>query len=352
MKATEPKITVLMPVYNAEAYLEEAINSILSQTFRDFEFLIIDDCSKDNSVKIIESYQDSRIRLVKNEGNLGVAATLNKGVELASCELIARMDADDYSYPERLEKQFNYFRQHPDCVLLYTFSRKISADRSKVAEKKFTSHHLYYNLLFHCPIRHPSVMYKRSVVKEVGMYDKTFVEDFNLWFRISRKYKLHHLDEILFEYRVTDSSTSRVFKKKESEAAYYNQVVSNIQFYTGTGFHIAEKEIYFLRGLGLEQIKNDINNQFVIRCFKKLDYITACVLAHKSPYEIDPADITGAAFEKKRKLISQLGKQYDFKKILSILCRLGYWSLVAPNIKNYFGQKLWPAIRKQNAALS
>ncbi|MBA3284207.1 MAG: glycosyltransferase family 2 protein, partial [Nitrosopumilus sp.] len=102
-----PKVTVLMPVYNASAYLHDAIQSILNQTFQDFEFLIIDDGSSDNSEIIIKGYKDKRIRFIKNEQNIGISATLNKGIELASCELIARMDADDVSYPKRLEKQYN-----------------------------------------------------------------------------------------------------------------------------------------------------------------------------------------------------------------------------------------------------
>ncbi len=101
----KPHLTVLMPVYNAEKFLGEAIESILNQTFTDFEFLIIDDGSTDSTIKIIESYTDSRIRLFKNQENLGISATLNKGIEMASTELIARMDADDISYSSRIQKQ-------------------------------------------------------------------------------------------------------------------------------------------------------------------------------------------------------------------------------------------------------
>src|SRR5690242_1454586 len=111
-------LTVLMPVYNAERFLREAIDSILAQSLQQFEFLIIDDGSTDSSVDIIRSYTDSRIRFIQNERNLGISATLNKGIELSKTELIARMDADDISYPTRLEKQYQYFLTHPDCALL------------------------------------------------------------------------------------------------------------------------------------------------------------------------------------------------------------------------------------------
>lgn len=318
-----------MPVYNAERFLEEAMDSILGQTFTDFEFLIIDDCSTDKSIKIVESYNDSRIRLVKNELNMGVAGTLNKGIQIAACELIARMDADDYSYPERLQKQYDYFQQHPDCALLYTFSRKIAQDRSWTKDRVFNTDHLYYNLLFHCPIRHPSVMYKRSAVMEVGMYDKTFVEDFNLWFRISRKYPLHHLPEILFEYRVTDTSTSRVFFKKQSEHAHFVQVRNNVQFYTGPDFQLSDNEAEFLRGLSkAETVVKKESSRFFTDCFKKLTHITDCVQKQK-PSFVSARSIESAAEEKREKLMQVMVRYGRKKEALSVALQLGYWKLFA-----------------------
>ena len=103
-----PRVTVLMPVHNAGQFLNEAIDSILNQSFKHFEFLIIDDGSTDNSAAIIESYRDPRIRLLRNDRNMGITPTLNKGISLASCELIARMDADDISHPSRLQKQYGF----------------------------------------------------------------------------------------------------------------------------------------------------------------------------------------------------------------------------------------------------
>ena len=123
-----PLITVLMPVFNAEKFLNIAINSVLDQTFSSFEFLIIDDGSTDNSVQIIRSYSDDRIRLIQNKTNEGISASLNKGVLLSTTELIARMDADDICYPERLEKQYNFFLNNTDCTLLSTSVREISKD--------------------------------------------------------------------------------------------------------------------------------------------------------------------------------------------------------------------------------
>src|SRR5437867_1168505 len=145
-----PVLTVLMPVYNASKHLREAIESILGQTFTDFEFLIIDDGSTDNSIEIIRSYNDPRIRFLVNEHNLGISATLNKGIELSSTELIARMDADDLSYPDRLQQQYDYFQQYPETVMLSTSVRIIGADNSPVEDIAVDQYYNCYNLNFIC----------------------------------------------------------------------------------------------------------------------------------------------------------------------------------------------------------
>ena len=116
-----PKVTVLMPVYNGEKYLKEAITSILLQTFDDFEFLIINDGSSDASVDIIQSFRDPRIRLVHNDTNIGLIATLNKGLKLAHGKYVARMDQDDISLPRRLEKQTYFMDNNPDVGVCGTW---------------------------------------------------------------------------------------------------------------------------------------------------------------------------------------------------------------------------------------
>lgn len=108
-----PKISVILPAYNAEKYINEAIDSILTQTYRDFELIILNDCSKDRTEEIILSYEDDRIVYLKNQVNMGVAATLNRGLAAAKGEYVARMDADDISLPERFEKQAAYLDEHP-----------------------------------------------------------------------------------------------------------------------------------------------------------------------------------------------------------------------------------------------
>ncbi len=132
-----PKVTVLMPVYNAEKYLKTAIESILKQTFSDFELLIINDGSTDGSEEIIRSFNDKRIRLFNNEQNLGIIKTLNKGLNLAKGEYIIRMDADDISLPDRLELQVKYMEENPGIGISGTQAR-IFGDTKKFTIKNFT----------------------------------------------------------------------------------------------------------------------------------------------------------------------------------------------------------------------
>src|SRR5215212_5805616 len=211
----KPLVTVLMPVYNGEKYLGEAIDSILNQTLTNFEFLIIDDGSKDKSVDIIKSYNDPRIRLVNNETNLGISKTLNKGIELAAAELIARMDADDISYPERLQKQYDYFMSNPECALLSTWARTITENNEHLKTEKYRSRLHYYNLTFECWMYHPTVMYTKTAVMEVGMYNIPYAEDFELFWQLSRKFRIACLEEVQVDYRITDQSLHQVTKKKE-----------------------------------------------------------------------------------------------------------------------------------------
>jgi glycosyltransferase involved in cell wall biosynthesis len=117
-----------MPVYNGSKHLSDAVDSILTQTYTNFEFLIIDDASTDNSFEILKSYKDDRIRLIKNEKNIGLSASLNKGLNLALGKYIARMDQDDISLPNRLEKQIEYFKEHNDICVLGSWFKVISGD--------------------------------------------------------------------------------------------------------------------------------------------------------------------------------------------------------------------------------
>src|SRR3989337_3683374 len=195
-----PRVTILMPVYNAERFLREAIDSILDQSFKPFEFLIIDDGSTDRSAEIIESYRDPRIRFVRNAKNLGITPTLNRGIEMASCDLIARMDADDISHPQRLQKQFAFMKRNPECALLSTWARVISEDNKFIRLERYRTNFYYYNLTFECWMYHPTIVFRKHAVEQIGMYAMPYSEDYDLFWRMSTRFRIANLPEALVDY--------------------------------------------------------------------------------------------------------------------------------------------------------
>ena len=192
-----------MPVYNGERYLREAMDSILSQTFRDFEFLIIDDASTDGSVEIIKSYTDPRICLVHNEINLGRCATPNKGLDLAKGEYLARMDCDDISLPTRLEKQVIFLNTHPDVGVCGTWV-KLFMGADYVIKYPITHEEIKCQLLLGCQLAHSSVMLRKKVLLDHHLYydvNCKLAEDYELWTRCSYVTKLANIPEVLVKYR-------------------------------------------------------------------------------------------------------------------------------------------------------
>jgi glycosyltransferase involved in cell wall biosynthesis len=209
-----PMVSVLLPVYNSGAYVQSAIESILKQTFSDFELLIINDGSTDNSLSLISSISDSRIRIINNEKNIGLTATLNKGIDLAKGKYIARMDADDISLPGRFEKQVNYLEKNEKVSVLATRSELLNTEGEITGEwnddAKYTEgNSIHTQMVFSNCIVHPSVMIRADVLKKFKYngYQKG-AEDWDLWLRLlSERHKIHKLNEILLHYRVHPQST-------------------------------------------------------------------------------------------------------------------------------------------------
>jgi glycosyltransferase involved in cell wall biosynthesis len=202
----DPKVTILMPVYNGEKYIREAIESILSQTFTDFEFLIIDDGSTDQSAVVISSYNDPRIRLVNNERNLGLVHTLNRGLELARGELIARMDSDDISLPDRIRKQVELMNGQPEVGVCGCWIEWL--DREVIMDYPVNDPEIKRNLTFTCPLAHPTVMMRADLVKRYNVrYDPEYqhAEDYELWSRLSLITNFANIPEVLLRYRIHEN---------------------------------------------------------------------------------------------------------------------------------------------------
>jgi glycosyltransferase involved in cell wall biosynthesis len=217
MNETNPAISVIMPVYNAGKYVKEAIESISNQTFSDWELIIIDDCSTDNSVEIIQSFHDKRIIFLKNEINLGVSKTSNRGMRIARGKFLTRMDADDISLPDRFKKQVEFLEKHPDYVLCASNVQMFGAKQdffSLPAEDQL----LKIALLYQNPFVNSSVLIRSKDCKKY-LYNETFpfAEDYELWINLKEEGKFASIPEVLTKYRLHQSNlTSAVSFEMEN----------------------------------------------------------------------------------------------------------------------------------------
>lgn len=213
-----PKISVVMPVYNTkEKYLREAIESILNQTYSDFEFIIINDGSTNNAEDVILSYKDKRIKYFKQE-NKGVANTLNYGFDIAQGEYIARMDSDDISLPNRFEKQIKFLEENKDIAILGSWHEEFHKQHIRKPSYEIKLLDLFRGNL----VSHPTIMLRKNDLDKYQLrYDPSFTcEDYELWSRIARYLKFHNLQEVLLKYRRENkqgnvSSTLGVFMESE-----------------------------------------------------------------------------------------------------------------------------------------
>ena len=219
---TAPLVSVILPVFNGSRYLRQAIDSVLAQTLAEFELLVIDDGSSDDSAQIAMSYSDPRIRVIRKE-NEGLSSTLNLGVSMARTELIARMDCDDISKHGRLEKQFRFLSRNPEVVAVGTAATVIDAEGSRICEiSRPQSDASLRSLLPRTPFIHPTVMFRRSAFEKAGGYPifmRHGGEDAVLFGRMAMVGKLANLPDPLLLYRIHPGAVSRkpkrLFKKME-----------------------------------------------------------------------------------------------------------------------------------------
>lgn len=223
-----PTVSVVMPCYNAERYIRTAIESVLEQTFDDFELIMVVDSSTDGTGDIVREYaeKDSRIVPVFNEHNIGLTASLNKGIDVAQGEFVARMDADDISYPERFEKQVAYLRANPDVCMVATSRERIDEEGNIISAKSIApgKEKLKEMMKVTCSVPHGSVMFRRKEVIQLGKYREGihYAEDYDLWLRMIEKYNIDILPDILYEFRLTHESRSI---KTSEEDKYYHDLV-------------------------------------------------------------------------------------------------------------------------------
>lgn len=215
MSRKQPSVTVLMSVYNGLPYLEKAIESIVHQTFSDFEFLIIDDASSDGSREVLKEWtdRDERIRLILHEENRGLGYALSEGTKEARASLIARMDADDVAVLDRLEAQVGYLERNPDVDILGGWAEECDEEGETIGHRTYpVDHEDIVDMVWASPIIHPTVIFRKEKILDVGGYDASLRkrQDYDLWFRCHEAgHTFANLPKSLIRYRFTETHFRR-----------------------------------------------------------------------------------------------------------------------------------------------
>jgi glycosyltransferase involved in cell wall biosynthesis len=260
------KVSVILPVYNAEIYVKEAIESILSQTYYNFELIIINDGSTDNSETIINSFNDQRIKYIKHLINKGLIFSLNEGIRISTGDYIARMDADDISLKNRFQEQINFFEQHKSIDICGTSFYQMNKRKRKIIMPS-SNEDIKVKILFGSPICHPSVMIRKRVFLEnKDYYNNNFpgMEDYKLWIDLLLDYRFHNLKKPLLKYRIINTGITQQSEKKYNDRMELHKRIYNDIFHK-VGFKVNDKDIY-LHGLiqNNHAIKNEFYNDIII----------------------------------------------------------------------------------------
>lgn len=245
-------ISVVMPVYNSEKYLQESILSILNQTIKDFDFIIIDDGSTDNTEKLIKSFNDKRIIYLK-KNHEGISSALNYAINFSNSKYIVRMDADDIAFPNRIEKQINYMKENPNVDIIGSGMLVINEDNAIVGEKKipFNKNQILAAMPFYCTVMHPTFCFKKSIFIKLNGYRSSFIyaQDYDLLLRsITLGLNIENLNSNLVKYRMYE---------KRNILKIYNQMRYTL---------IAQK-------LFQERLANNIEKNYEQNYFKPLKKI-------------------------------------------------------------------------------
>jgi len=259
---SDAPVTVLMTAYNGGEYLEESVKSILDQTYCNFEFLIVNDCSTDNTLEILESFQDERIRIHNNERNVGQTKSLNLGLKIASGKYIARMDADDIAFPNWLEHQLKFIEENSECVVVSTKAAVIdSTNRTvKILNSATSFEDVILKSLIAAPINHVGSLFQKDIVLGHGGYDESFkiAQDYELWTRLLRKkHRIVSTDEILIAIRVHEQSISIVEREKTSRPEMSRIMTDNINWLTNMDIGDKDIQLFWQLIYSSGQLSND-----------------------------------------------------------------------------------------------
>lgn len=250
-----PSVTVLMCVYNDAHFVLDTIESILKQTWTDFEFIIIDDGSTDESVTVISSISDPRIKLIYNSQNLGLTASLIKGINMAKGKYIARIDADDIAHPKRLEKQVHFLENHREVGILGSPCLLFNAESENLGlySVPVRDYLIRWTSLLNNPFAHPTIMLRRDILKQYNLnYDEKFpiAQDYELWMRLLKCTQGANLTEPLIKYRLREGVTT---KKRREQLTFHDAIALRTIQSTLPNFTISLEQVTSMRSLFITQ---------------------------------------------------------------------------------------------------
>ncbi len=231
MKNLNPLVTVLMPLYNGEKYIEETMKSILFQSYKNFELLIIDDGSTDNSINKIKMFSDKRINFIKNNNNIGQTKTLNKGIRLAKGKYIARIDQDDVNHKERLDLQVKYLEENPEIALIGTSINFIDHKGEHLINRESIKGHTQI-INYFCvdnQIPHSSAIFRRNIAIQLNGYSENYkiCQDFEFWIRLAKHFKIDNLKETLVSIRIHDSQS---LKNRKTKKNHFIEIINSHKY--------------------------------------------------------------------------------------------------------------------------
>lgn len=328
-----PMISVLMSNYNDILYIKKTINSILKQSYKNFEYLIIDDGSTDDSISVIRSFPDSRIKLISNKKNLGLADSLNKGISLATGKYIARIDADDIAHKNRLAAQLNFLEQRPEVGIVGSFCQLFNdkSDELGVYPVPIFDLAIRWTSLLNSPFAHPTVMMRRDLLIEYNLkYDRQFkaTEDYNLWTEFLKYTKGFNFNYPLLRYRVRDGITKN---KRQQQLKEHDFIAHRTIRSTLPDFPITPEQVTLMRSLLITENFFDETGTLKVDELKETITIYLSMLcAFLNTYATHP--------EKNRLKHQEIYKITRLLFILSKQC--GFNNVLAPHLQQ-LTQLLW-----------
>jgi glycosyltransferase involved in cell wall biosynthesis len=246
----KPLVSVIIPTYNSEKYIKESLESIINQTYDNLEVVVTDDCSKDNTVDMVKKYQsnDSRIRLIVNKKNMGIALNMNKGIRVCKGKYIAILDADDWAYPYRVEEQVKVMEENPDVVLCSGYMQICDENLNiqKLRTYPLTDKDIRRTFMRYDPIPHPASMWRKDQLLKTSLYNNNFpiCRDVDMKIRISEFGKYQNIPKALIKYRVRKDSETGKRIRQTQWYTFYLQMKAHFEY----GFTITFGDVLFIIG--------------------------------------------------------------------------------------------------------